>query len=63
MTSPNEEQIRFADLFSEIELTPHGWVTDGNARWGQQYLRVDRDKDGRVISRKVLEPVGWISCK
>lgn len=47
-------------MFGFVSLTPYRWVTDSAGRFGQQYLRVEHDRDGKEVSRKVIEPVAWL---
>jgi hypothetical protein len=56
-----EDEVRVSVMFGFISLTPYRWVTDGRGRFGQQYLEIEHDRDGREVSRKVLEPVAWLS--
>lgn len=55
------DEIKLSVLYGFVSLTHYRWVTDGQGRSGQQYLRIDHDKDGREVSRKVIEPVVWLS--
>jgi hypothetical protein len=48
-------------VFGFVSLTPYRLVTDSRGRLGQQYLRVDHDREGREVLREVLEPVAWLN--
>lgn len=54
------DETKISVLFGYITLMPYRWVTDGFGRSGQQYLRIEHDRNGREVSSTVLEPVVWL---
>ena len=48
------------DFFGSVDLVPYRWVRNEKGYIGQQYMKINYDKDGSVLSREILEPAGWL---
>lgn len=59
----NVSEETIAIEFGHFSLLPYRWIHDDQGRMGQQYLRIDYDRNGIEQSRKVLDPVAWITWK